>query len=360
MKFDITNLDLSSFKVKEGIINGKKVFLINPVDFDCKWTRTNLNLRSLMIDADGNIISHGLKKFFNYTEKPDLYPNPENFKDGVFMEKTDGSCGIFDWIFDGLNVRTRGTVSYKTLENAADFDFLINKYPKIKDVCRANSDYTYLFEVTSPNQKIVLDYGNEPELYYLGCIHKPTGFYTPFYLDKDNTAKIIGCKTPEIYKLDGSLSEIYNQIKIWENKEGCVLSYNGGSNMVKLKCAQYLMLHRFKSNATLNNTIDLFFEYNCPNFEGFKDKLIKTFDEDCYSLIENYAKLVCDSYIKVLNKINELKDIININSNLNQKSYAEFVLTNHKEYSNFLFTLRKSELNNKQIRMLLEKELVDI
>ena len=76
---DLKSIDLESFSVKEGEIRGRKVYLINPRDFDVKWIKDNLYFRSLMVDENGEILSRGFSKFFNYLEKPELYPNPENF-----------------------------------------------------------------------------------------------------------------------------------------------------------------------------------------------------------------------------------------------------------------------------------------
>ena len=175
MRIDLQKINKDFFNIKEGIVNGGEVYLITPHDITSKWTKETLNLRSLMVDKNGFIVSHSFKKFFNAGEKPNLYPNPDNFKDWILEDKIDGSLAICDWIFDKFNCRTRGTLSYKTLENAADFDHCFEKYPAIIDVCRANPDDTQLFEITTPNNQIVLNYGDKPDLTYLGFIHKPTG-----------------------------------------------------------------------------------------------------------------------------------------------------------------------------------------
>ena len=181
MIIDLKSIDLNSFNLKEGEINGNKVFLVTPNDFSCEWTKDNLNLRSILVDENGNILSKLFDKFFNLGEKPDLYPDPNNFNDWVLEDKVDGSLVGCSWIFNQFHARTRGTVSYKTLETSADFDFVFNKYPNIESICRANPDDTFLFEIYQPNHKIILDYGKEPELFFLGFIHKLTNLYYPPY-----------------------------------------------------------------------------------------------------------------------------------------------------------------------------------
>jgi len=357
VQIDLSTIDRDSFNLKEGVVNGREVILINPKDFACVWSRQNLNQRSLIVDKSGNILSHGLFKFFNYGEKPDLYPNPDNAKDGTLVEKIDGSCVLFDWI-DGLNARTRGTLSYKTLVNAPDFDFVLKKYPNLENIVRANPDYTYIAEITTPNQKIVLDYGQEPELYYLGCIHKETGLYTPFFADTDYTIDKIGCKVPAIYDLKGSLAEIYEQIKIWEKKEGAVLVYNDNQSMVKLKCLSYLKLHYFKSTCNLNSLLDLYFEWSCPHIPDFRDKLAANFDFECLTQASPLIGNIQDAIDVAEDKIIEFCIIKDANRDLNQKDYALKVLAEYKENSSYLFELRaKGMLSPKSLRKLLEKEL---
>jgi len=355
MNIDISKIDLNSFNLKEGIINNNQVILINPKDFDCKWDKYNLNLRSLVIDKNGKILSHSLKKFFNYLEKPDLYPNPDKAKDGILVDKIDGSLCVCDWI-DGFSCRTRGTLSYKTLENAPDFDYVLKKYPNLENIVRANPDYTYLLEIVTPNQKIVLDYGSEPDLFYLGCIHKDTGLYTPFFADTDNMVKQIGCKIPEIYNLKGNLLEIYNQIKEWRGKEGGVLVFNDNRNMVKLKCTEYLNLHKFKSYATLENTIDLFFEYGRPSFNDFQIRLKQNFDEDCASLVLGFCSVIVDAFKEVNKIIEGFQNFIDKRKDYSRKDLAMDVLKSYGDTNraSFVFTLKdKSALGDEPLKKLL-------
>jgi T4 RnlA family RNA ligase len=356
---NLSNLDTESFKVKAGEINGNPVFLINPADFDCKWTKDNLRFRSLLVDNYGNILSHSLRKFFNFTEKPDLYPNPENFNDLILEGKIDGSLVCVDWIFGSLNLRTRGTINYKTLENAADFDYIIQKYPNLESVARANSDDTLLFEITTPNNVIILKYENEPEIRFLGFIHKKTGLYYPAYSESGKEyVKHIGCKVPEIYKIEGSLLDINDNIKKWENKEGCVLKYGDSQNFIKFKSLQYLNLHRFKSQCNLNNLLDLFFQYDCPDFVTFLDKIEKDFDFECMVQAKSLCIQIFDTYLSCLDDIYNLKQIVEQNKDLTAKEFAIKILAEYKDNSSYLFTLRKlGELNKKDIRKLIDREI---
>ena len=356
MKIDIQSLDLTSFKLKEGIINGKKVFLINPCDFDCKWTVDNLNLRSLIVDEEGNVISNSLPKFFNFSEKPDLYPPLEKYNDWVLESKIDGSLVACDYIFDGFNAKTRGTISYKSLTNAADFDFVFDKYPNIINVCRANPDDTFLFEITSPKNIIILRYTDEPDIKFLGFINKPTGLYYPAYSNEGILIKnIIGCESPEIYQIKGNITDISNEVKGWVGREGIVLKYNNNQNFVKLKADWYLRLHRLKSELSSQEKImDVWFSQNKPSYDDFYNYILNTFDYELAEYCKENITKIIDAYDKVNDNISRMREVVTPLLSLSRKDSALIILESYKCHSSYLFKLLSGkELDDKDIKKLL-------
>jgi hypothetical protein len=166
-----------SLPIEEGYFNitpdefcGLYCWLITP-EIDAKWNKNNLFYRSLIVDREGNVLSSGWPKFFNYGEKPDCYPNPEQYNDWKYEEKKDGSLLIADFINDQFSMRTRGTVSYVTQENAKDFELLPKKYPAIVDFLKENQHLSLLFEIVTPNNVIVIR-SPQIEFYFLGAINK--------------------------------------------------------------------------------------------------------------------------------------------------------------------------------------------
>jgi T4 RnlA family RNA ligase len=332
MKIDINKLDLTSFKLKGGILNGQLVYLINPLEFNCKWTRKNLNLRSVLVDYDGNILSRGFNKFFNVGESPDLYPNPEKYKDWVLTNKEDGSLAICDYIFDCLNVRTRGTISYKDHENTVDFDYVIQKY-NISSVVKKYNEYSILFEIYSPTNVIVLKPYTEPEIVLLGAIHKETGIYYPFYtqLGKEIQSHL-NCKVPEIFNFSGNIIDIVDNIKLWKNKEGIVLNYNNSQNQLKIKSLWYLSLHRLKSE--LNNTekvIDVWLDQGMPDYQTFYNYIVNTFDFELAEQIRGQISSIIDAKKEVDKIVGGMNNfVINRLKTLpNRKLQAEQVLSSY-------------------------------
>ena len=353
MKIDIQSIDLTSFKLKEGYIAGKKIFLINPVEFDCKWTPQNLNLRSVIIDEFGIVLSQGFSKFFNATEKPDLYPNPEGFNDWVLSSKEDGSLLICDLIYDTLNARTRGTINFSSHDNTSGFNTVINKYDLNKLVTQY-PDYSFLYEMYDPDNIIVLKKYNEPEIIFLGAIHKPSGIYVPFYSDffKDIIISF-NFKVPEIYKMTGNIVELSLKIKEWSGQEGIVLKYNNSQNQIKIKTDWYLLRHRLKSDyASVEKLLDLWISQNKPSYIDFHN-FIEDIDYELSVSCDDNIKKIITAYKDTIDNISKMKKVVTPLLSLSRKDAALKILSEYKEYSTYLFKLLSGkELDDKDYKKL--------
>jgi hypothetical protein len=357
MKISLENLDKNNFKLKEGIIDGKVVYLINPVEFDCKWTLDNLHLRSVLIDFNGQILSRGLNKFFNVGEKSEVYPNPDKFNDWILTNKEDGSLMICDLIWEKLNVRTRGTISYKDHENTDDFNFVINKY-SIQNVVLKYADYTILFEIYSPTNVIVLKPYTEPEIIFLGAIHKESGVYYPYYTSVGKEIQnFIGCNTPEIFEIKGGILELAVKIKEWQGKEGLVLNYNNNQNQLKLKSDWYLIRHRMKSElSSLEKVIDLWLSLNCPDYITFYNEVVNTFDYEIANIAQSHISNICDGYKEVLKIVAHMKAFVKPLKLGSRKDAAGKIIAAYGETNrgSFLFKLLDGkELHGDDIKKLI-------
>lgn len=343
MKIPLDTIDKSSFKIKDGILNGRVVYLINPVEFDCKWNKSNLHLRSLMIDYDGTVISRGMSKFFNFGEKQELYPTPDKFNDWVLSSKEDGSLLICDLIDGKFNARTRGTISYKDHENTSDFDFVINKY-KLWELSEL-TEYSILFELYSPTNVIVLKPYQDPEIVLLGAIHKENNIYYPYYseLGKQIQSKL-NCKLPETFPINGDIAIIASKIKDWIGKEGIVLNYNNNQNQLKIKSDWYLIRHRMKSElSSLEKVMDLWISLNYPNYTDFYNEVVKSFDFEIANIAQGHISNICDAYKEVNKILDGFYSFVNHTLRLlpNRKEQALKVIQSYgiTNRANFIFKL---------------------
>jgi RNA ligase len=133
------------------------------VQYDNLWDDITLQTRGLVTDEEGNIIARPFKKFFNMEENK--HKPTEEFD---VYEKMDGSLGILfnykgEWI-----MATRGSFVSEQLIKGRE---ILKKY-QYENLL---GDVTYLFEIIYPENKIVVDYGQDEKLVLLGAIHTQTG-----------------------------------------------------------------------------------------------------------------------------------------------------------------------------------------
>jgi hypothetical protein len=340
--------------IEEGYFNiipskfcGVESFLITP-EIDAKWNNNNLFFRSMITDKEGNVLSCGFPKFFNYGEKEDCYPNPEKFNDWKCEDKIDGSLLIADYVNNQFSMRTRGTVSYITQENAKDFELLPEKYPKVVSFLKENQHLSLLFEIVTPNNVIVVR-SNQIEFYLIGAINK-NGMCVVSSKDLTDIWRKMGpISTPQSYKfLDtNNISKIAETIKYWKGKEGVVVSYNNGQNRIKLKSDWYLFCHRVKSQlSSINNLIDCYIDKEMPIMEEFYKVIETDFDYEIAFQLKDQISEICEAgdvakkYID--NMLEMIHDIRKVDS---RKEQAEMIKRNYKDNSGYAFSI----LDNKPI-----------
>ena len=106
---DFRNRD--DFVVKEN----EEFILIHSSQSKDKWEVDELKYRSIMCDKEGNIVSSGFPKFFNYGEyapNDDLINNAVNSGHKIFIrDKKDGVLIIRSVINGKVHWRTRNNLS---------------------------------------------------------------------------------------------------------------------------------------------------------------------------------------------------------------------------------------------------------
>ena len=323
MKIDLQSIDREQFYVNEHILNGELVYLVGPQLMGCAWSKENKIFRSSVWNSDGELISAGLPKFVNWGEKPEVFPVPTSLRGCVVMEKLDGSTLIVSKYKGQFIIRTRGTVDASTMEqNGHEIELFKSEIlnPILSQsniqinstVVNASDDtwgISYIFEWTSPLNRIVINYGDEPKFVLIGIIDHKDYFLCPQeFLDK--IANGLGLLRPNTYTFT-DIADLISNVEMWEGKEGVCVYSKGGQEIHKCKSFQYLKLHRFKSNATFENTVDLFFEFSMPPYQEFQTKLIEKFDYECFSMVQGYISTICDGYKEVLKIVNGMYDFTN-------------------------------------------------
>jgi hypothetical protein len=356
MKTDLSKIDREQFLVKEGVVAGETCYLVIPHHIGAKWTRDNMIFRSSMWNSQGELISASFKKFFNWGEQPDLVEHPADLKHCNLPSKIDGSTLIISIYKGELIVRTRGTFNAAEHElTRADIPILKEKYPRAFEFHGDECDYSRVFEWVTPNNRIVIDYGPDIDMYYIAKIkHDDYSYASQRDLDVD--AELYDWKRPPTYTFK-TISDMVEGIKAMKGVEGICLYYGKDQQIRKIKSLEYLVKHQFKSQASFENVLDMFLEWGCPTYQEFEAKLVETFDYECFTMARGFVSQVCDGYREV-KKILEGMDefILKISTLENRKAQAQAIIQAYGATSRscFLFVLLdRKPVTNDMIKKLI-------
>ena len=346
------------------------------VQYERLWDDITIQCRGLVTNTKGEIVARPFKKFFNYEEhKPEDLPN-ENFE---VYEKMDGSLGILFYYEEELTDERRYNIwfnnNYETgmerffdPNNLPDFD---NTYydptPKTKgewilatrgsftspqaikgrellekyDYNRLAKDYTYLFEIIYPENRIVCNYDFE-DLILLGMIHTKTGDEVNIHNDNNedirlkNLIKNLNINVVTLYKTWGEGYDLLKE-EISNDKEGYVIRFKNGFRM-KIKGDEYIRLHRILTNIS-NRDIWEYLKDNKPF-----DELLEKVPDEFNNWVKETAR---DLTVRFENIEKDYREIFeNLNGrNLSRKDFA--LRAKQYRHSNILFNMLDS-INPKQ------------
>lgn len=336
---------LDTFNLRPCVVGERQCVLVFPPHIGTKWDKDNLIFRSSIWDIQTlKPVSLGFKKFFNWGEQPDLAPTPDSLKNVDIIEKIDGSTLIVSKYNGQLIARTRGTIDASTLDNGFELEILKEKYPAIfksdglvedrnPDV-KITWDYSLIFEWVTPNNKIVINYGAEPELYLVAIInHEDYSLKTQDYLDKE--AVRLGVKRPRRFKF-GTFEEMFQAINALDYSktrefqspvdmnttgelktgferdfEGFCVYFRNGQEIRKVKSAWYLALHKLKSElSSIDKVMDLWATLNYPTFQEFYDYIQANFDYEIAEASRGFASRICEAKKEVDGIIDGMKKFV--------------------------------------------------
>jgi RNA ligase len=288
------------------------------------WDEYTLSCRGLVIDAGGTILARPFQKFKNYEEHDPSEIDMSQEYD-VF-EKMDGSLIIMFYYKPRMQwiIASRGSfISEQCLEAQKMFD--INAYDKL-DV-----NYTYLFEVIYPENRIVVDYGNRRELVLLTVIETATGLELPYVELTDTYSKYFSV----VKRFEVKINDL-NDLKKLEsdNKEGFVVRFTNGFR-VKVKFTEYVRLH-----GILTNVSNLTVWEHLMNHYDF-DALLDRVPDEFYDWLKRTTKILQTEFNEIERQaLKEFVRIYYINGmgvNGNKKDFAlEAIKT---KYQSILFKL---------------------
>jgi len=301
-----------------------RVLLKYRIDSKPKFHPIVRECRGLILSLpDFSVMSRAFDRFFNLGEGDDK--DIFNWDNCIIFNKYDGS--LINVYHDG-NVwccATSGTAFAEgcTPMGKTYHDLFIEAIGGDLQSCfdGFDSDNTYIFELTSPENRIVTRYP-ETKAILIGIRNKINGLF----IDYNNVKDLSFAKVCESYDLC-SPDDIVKFVESRDQLDEGVVCYDINSQMrIKVKNPSYVSIHHLRGNeVTVKSIITLL-------LKGEMDEYLTYFPED-KDLIQPYS-----------DKFNELKTDITSTYALykNIKDQKEFALEiKDFPYKSFLFSLRK-------------------
>lgn len=211
----------------------QELFIYNytpKAQYEKVWNEITLTCRGLILDEHYNVVARPFIKFFNWGEIPDQELPATPFE---VYEKMDGSLGILYWINDQPFIATRG--SFTSTQAMVATQMLQDTYKA--SIPQLDKTKTYLFEIIYPENRIVVNYGSEKNLYLLAVVDIQTGE------EREPLSSYAHLGFPMVKTYDGIIE--LDELKKREeaNKEGFIIKFETGLRL-KVKFEEYLRIHR--------------------------------------------------------------------------------------------------------------------
>jgi RNA ligase len=216
--------------------------------------------------------------------------------------KVDGSLGILYWNsnVNGYCLATMGSFESEQAIRGTDIldrVYNFNEYV-LNYTSMMNEDYTYLFEIIYPENRIVVDYGDCEQLVLLAVVDNKTGkeiTINRYQADETNLYNIF----PIVQQLD-FLKAIYQDLHDlqsldWKNQEGFVIHFLDNDIRVKIKFDNYLEMQKMMINLTpkviLEQLTVLGIQHVKDSIKELPENLRGDAEDICFSFLLHYRNL---------------------------------------------------------------------
>ena len=216
-----------------------------------------MECRGLVLEKDSwNIVCYPFKRFFNHNEVLEI-TKTFDYNNSVCLEKLDGSLISLFYYNNKWYMSTRSMIENNSKIGFNDITFktlfyniIKNKYPYFWN--NLNNNFTYVFELTAPENRIVTIYEKQDiTLLMARNKHKEVNIE-----ELKHIANKLNIKIPKIYsfKNKNDIFELINKLKTLE--EGFVaVNYNQFDDdgisfkRIKLKNPSYIAMHHLKDSS---------------------------------------------------------------------------------------------------------------
>ena len=310
-----------------------------------KYNQLNSNFRRVFVKECRGLILYAdtlepacvpFYKFFNLGEK---YANKIDWDSARISEKMDGTLIKVFYRKDKnkWQISTNATINAFNCKigsfdaTVIDEDIPFSSYGELfvhslhepidSLFNRLNKEYTYMFELCSPYNKVVIKY-NDCNVWHIGTRNNNT---------LKEVEMDIGIKKPKEYFFNSIDDCIAASKELKPDQEGYVVR-DKNFHRVKIKNPVYLLMHRSINNRviTLRRIIDMIKENETNEFLSYFPEYgpaVDSVKKDLWN-IHNY---VCNGYHQIKKELGE--------KFINRGNYARIVMKEYREFSDFFFKI---------------------
>jgi len=296
-------------------------------------------LRGIIFDTNGNIMSRPFHKFFNVNERLETMSYYIDMtQPHVIMEKMDGSMVRPV----RMNGRLRLATKMGVTEIAEEAEKLLTEEQRDWLGQVMLSGVTPIFEYIAPTNKIVIDY-SEPKLVLLAMRNNISGNYCMPHLSPFDIVPMYG-------SVDVGLDEYITRAREMQGREGDIIRFANGQ-MLKIKNDWYVRIHRTKDLIrTERNIADIIVNEQL-------DDVLPLLDATDLTIVREYEQRFDAALENVLGRLEGLVTLARVLHGGVKKDVAINFIPNliNKEDSSFIF----SALDGKELRPLVIKKIKD-
>jgi RNA ligase len=249
--------------------------------FDRAWDPITRNSRGHIFNLEtGECVASPFSKFFNLNECDEtLYEKFDWSKPYEVYEKVDGWIGILFRHGGKFQVASRGSF------HSAGAVWATNFAQGIDFSCLPD-EATLCFEIITPDQRIILDYGGQKTLMLLAAFNRRSGQEYPRETVEEWGKKV---GLPVVKKYDCSIEDCLRLQKESTGKEGFVIRFQDGRR-VKVKTDWYMILAKIMSN------LSPIAVWETMSNGKVQDAFMTRIPEELRSLAEEYKRVLETQY----------------------------------------------------------------
>jgi len=286
----------NDYKVRVSEKNG--LILLKYHQFNTPKCHLTNQCRGVVLDATTfDIVCRGFYRFFNAGEPQ---AHAIDWQTAVITEKVDGSLIRFYYHDNKWCIATSGCIDAcdsslptQVLNECTNFGDLVVSHllegeSSLAFLDKFNKNYTYLFELVSVYNRVVVPY-DKTNMYYLCRMNNLTG--------TEDSECVLGFNTPQSHDFSNLNDCVEASQKLGYDEEGYVVR-DKNFNRIKIKSPEYVLAHhvRGEGGLTIKKILALFesgedveflsyFPEYLPNFEKVK-KAIQAYVSLCVQALE--------------------------------------------------------------------------